>query len=897
MNHLFTLLLVLLLCSCVRAQTESTEWTIEDVIHTEYVSNVSFSPDGTMVMWSKRRATEDKKKDKFVADLYLTRLGDRKDGKFRTVRLTTGDDNDHSALFSRDGESIYFLSSREEGKKLWKMSLYGGEPQEVHEFKNGISDIQWIDEHTLAYVSYEGKTLTAQELEEKKDDVVVIEDTSSWKIDRIYAFDLKDKLSRRLTENEKPVRGYSVSHDGKHMAYVLAGSPHQAADAQPKSEYYLQDVGSGRQRRILEGLQAPGNLQFTRDGAGLYFTSTRSSNPEWDGAGIGQLYYLPLDEKAPRRVDLDWENGVEDITVVGNDVVAGLANRATVRQTLYRRGGEKTEIELDSMQDHVSFHAFSEDGKRVVLQHSTSSQLPRYFVAEFTGAAVRAPEELVELNGKLKKKAITKSKVIEWKGYNDELVTGILYYPSDYTEGRQYPLMLSIHGGPSAADLDQWSERWSTYPQILSQRGAFVLKPNYHGSSNHGLAYVESIKQNYYEPEMEDITAGIDHLIARGMVHPDSIGSMGWSNGAILTTMLTVRYPDRFRVACPGAGDVNWTSDYGTCSFGVSFDQSYFGGAPWDDTNGKNYNENYLIKSPLFDMEKVKTPTIIFHGSEDRAVPRDQGWEYYRALQQIAQAPVRFLWFPGQPHGLQKVTHQQRKMEEELQWIDTYLFGKAPEDNPAFKEDSPLAQLLQKDTVAKHGELYGEFRNGILLPEVVSLGADTIAIARFELTNAQYAAFDRQFRLVPGEGNLPVELSRDQARAYLAWLTTKLGREARMPNAGEAKKLQEEARKVGAKENTLNYWAGYEITRDEVSDLRRKVGELSSTLIKPVGSFPPLKVGPAKLYDVGGNLAEYTDEGGHYGYSAYDFVDPAGGSEAPTSEHIGLRIIIDRAKR
>ncbi|MBB4078129.1 dipeptidyl aminopeptidase/acylaminoacyl peptidase [Lewinella aquimaris] len=897
MNYRLTALLAILLCSCVRAQTDDAKWTVDDIVHTEYVSNVSFSPNGSMVLWSKQRAAEDKKKDKFVHDLYLTRLDSRKDGEFRTVRLTTGDDSDHSAVFSRDGEDIYFLSGRDEGKKLWKMSVYGGEAQEVQEFKNGISDPQWIDEHTLAYVSYEGKTLTAQELEEKKDDVVVIEDTSSWKIDRLYAYDLKEKQSTRLTENVKPVGGYSVSRDGKYLAYVLKGSPHQAADAQPKSEYYLKELATGTERRIFTGLQGPRNLQFSLSGERLYFTATKSSDPEWDGAGIGQLYYLPVNGTEPQAVELDWENGVEDITVVGNDVVASLANRATMRQAIYRPGGKRRDIDLDTLADHVSLMAFSEDGKKVVFQYSTASRLPTYFVADFTGDAVKNPEELVKLNQNLKKKSIARSEVIEWEGYEGELVSGILYYPANYREGRKYPLMLSIHGGPSGADLDRWSERWSTYPQLLSQRGAFVLKPNYHGSSNHGLSYVESIKQNYYEPEMEDITAGIDRLIAEGKVHPDSLGSMGWSNGAILTTMLTVRYPDRFKVACPGAGDVNWTSDFGTCSFGVSFDQSYFGGAPWDDTNGKNYNENYLIKSPLFDMEKVKTPTIIFHGSEDRAVPRDQGWEYYRALQQIAQAPVRFLWFPGQPHGLQRITHQKRKMEEELAWIDTYLFGKDSKDNPALKEGSPLAQLLEKDTVAKHDELYGQYEDDILLPELVSLGADTISIARFELTAAQYAAFDPQYPVTVGGGNLPAELTRPQAEAYLAWLSKKMGRQARMPNEKEAKQLQEQARKVGAKENTLNFWAGYEITRDEVTDLRRKVNELRTTLIKPVGSFAPVQVGKVKLYDVGGNVAEYTSGTGHYGYSAYDFVDSTGGDEVPASDHIGLRVVVDQAKR
>ncbi|MCK5924033.1 MAG: S9 family peptidase, partial [Methylococcales bacterium] len=237
---------------------------------------------------------------------------------------------------------------------------------------------------------------------------------------------------------------------------------------------------------------------------------------------------------------------------------------------------------------------------------------------------------------------MTRSEVIHWKGWQGDDVTGVLYYPKNYQKGKKYPLLLSIHGGPASATLDRWSERWSTFPQIWAQRGAFVLKPNYHGSDNHGRKFVESIKGNYYTPGLTDIVTGIRDLARQGLVDTSRMGSLGWSNGAILTTMLTVRFPDMFKVACPGAGDVNWTSDYGTCGFGVTFDQSYFIGAPWDDRDGNFYNKNYLELSPLFELEKVKTPTIIFHGSKDRAVPRDQGWEYYRALQQVGKAPVRF---------------------------------------------------------------------------------------------------------------------------------------------------------------------------------------------------------------------------------------------------------------
>ena len=888
--------LFLLLFTRAHAQQTGAPWTIDDVLMTERMSNATFSPDGKMLLWSKRRPGKADAKDRFVSDLYLTRLDETEDGLPLTVQLTRTDDSDRSAIFSRDGKSIYFLSGREKGKKLWRMSVYGGEPEAVHEFKNGISSPVWKDDRTLIYRSNDGKSLREQELEEKKDNVIVVEDTTAWKRHRLYTFDLKTKESTRLTRDDKPVSSFSVSKDGQHLVYSLTGSPHQGSDAQPKSPFYYQNLTTGRRQRILEGLQGPGGFQFTDDGKGMYFGATKSSNPEWDGAGIGQLYYMNLADLSYQKIDLDHDLGVGGgFRVMGDDVWALLADRTSYQHALYTRDGSRwTRRNIATGFNEGVFQplAFSDDRTRLVYVHSTAQQLPEYRLADYADGRVSNPRPLVKLNGKLAKKSITKREVVEWTGWKGEKVTGLLYYPNDYEEGRAYPLMLSIHGGPASADLDRWAERWSTYPQLLTQRGAFVLKPNYHGSNNHGLAYVESIKQNYYEPEMADIKAGIDWLIGRGLVDQDSVGTMGWSNGAILSTMLTVRFPELFRVAAPGAGDVNWTSDYGTCGFGVSFDQSYFGGAPWDDKNGKAYNENYILKSPLFEMEKVRTPTIIFHGSEDRAVPRDQGWEYYRALQQIAKAPVRFLWFPGQPHGLGKISHQRRKMEEELRWIDTYLFGKADKTNASFKKDSPLAMLLKKDTLARVAGNYGLRKGRYLIPETVLVKKDSISIGRFEVTNAQFAAFRPEHTYAANHGNHPVRVTRPEAREYLRWLSEQTGRTARLPSAAEATALHKQAKKVGAKENTLNYWAGYAITPDEVADLRRKMDDVQTTLYQAVGSFAPVRVGKATVYDLGGNVAEYAAGGQTYGFGAYDYVDPAGAGDRRNRD-LGFRVVLE----
>tara|TARA_R110002020_G_scaffold85914_3_gene211715 strand:+ start:21393 stop:24098 length:2706 start_codon:yes stop_codon:yes gene_type:complete len=897
MLKLIRITCILLYCSTFQnyAQGEKndpTRWTPKDIVNTESLSSASFSPDNSMVVWTKRKGV--KEKDKFVSDIYLTLLNTKKDGKFRTVHLTNGDDNDYSPLFSKNGESIYFLSSRDKGKKLWKLSIYGGEAQEVHEFKNGISSIQLKDDNTLLFLSNDGNTLYEAEAEENKDDVQVIEDSLHWTPNHIYAYDLKEKSVSRLTNNEKSISSFEVSRDGKWLFYNMQRSLSYATDAQKDPFYYLKNLETGNTKQIITDLDFPVySIKFTPDNSGFYFMSSKASDPKWNGAGIEELYFYNLADSSYKKVPLDWELGASrGFDLVGNDVIVSLANRATMRLAYYKKKGDnwsKSDIDLDEKNDHTSIETVSEDGTKVVYTYSTASKLPTTHVADLKGSRFSKEEELVELNKNLKKKSITKSEIITWKGWHDEEVTGILYYPENYEEGKKYPLMLSIHGGPSSMDLDTWSQRWSTYPNLLAQKGMFILKPNYHGSSNHGLSYVESIKQNYYDPEMEDITKGIKVLEEQGKVDPDQLGTMGWSNGAILTTMLTVRYPDMFKVAAPGAGDVNWTSDFGTCRFGVSFDEGYFGGAPWDDTNGKIYNENYIIKSPLFEIEKIKTPTIIFHGSEDRAVPRDQGWEYYRGLQQVAQAPVKFLWFPGQPHGLGKITHQLRKMNEEIAWIEKYLLNKPSTKNEAFKEDSPLAEAIKLDEAKKVDGLYGEIVKETLIPETVLLKKDSISLGRFEVTNAQFLAFKPDFSFPAGHDNYPVETDKASAKAYAEWLSTKTGDTYRLPNTKEAKDLQKKARKNAKNENNLNHWAGYDLVKEDVPQLLEKVKEVKGSLLAEVGSFKSTKVEEAAIFDLGGNVAEYADDG-IYGYSAYDFYDDNEDS-IKSSDHVGFRVI------
>ena len=892
--------LLLLLLVPLTSFSQNDKWTPEEIINTVYVGGPEFSKDGKKVVWSQRKGLT--KEDKFVNHLYLARLDVMEDNKPKVVQLTRSESSESNPVFSADGESLYFLSSREKGKKLWKLSLLGGEPEEVHTFENGISSVQRWADHSLLFIGEEGKTL--YDITYEKDNTDIVEDTLHWNPRRLYAFNLKSKEVKRLTENQYRISSYGVSEDGNFLVYQEITSPDYGTDANPKPNYVLLNLKTMQSQPILKGLQSPAGFKFTTDGQGFYFSAETSSDPQWNGAGIRELYYFSLGNNSYQKVPLDWENGLDgEYFLNSNALIVQLANGPLRKLRYYEKKGDNwswKDWELGEKKEHTAVLAFNRQSGKIITRYSTASSLPEYTLAQLAvgrkTVSLTSPRTLTSLNDKLKKKPIAKSEIIYWEGAKGEQVNGILYYPKGYQAGKKYPLVLSIHGGPSGVDQDQWSERWSTYPQIFTDKGAFVLKPNYHGSSDHGQAFVESIKNgNYYSLEEVDLYNGIEHLKEKGMINMDKLGIMGWSNGAILTTWMTLKYPDMFKVAAPGAGDVNWTSDYGTCRFGVSFDQSYFGGAPWDDTNGKHYNEWYIKYSPIFEIEKIKTPTIIFHGSEDRAVPRDQGWEYYRGLQQVGQAPVKFLWFPGQPHGLQKITHQLRKMKEEIAWFETYLFKDKEVENEAFKKDSPLASLLKLQQNTAEGGLLGQMQDGKLIPATVSLGKDSVAIGTHEVTLAQYHAYSGEAydRL---RANQPVTgLSKEAIAGYLNWLSSETGETYRLPNAEEAKKLHKTARKSFKEQNNLNHWAGYELTALDVPDLKTKLQAVTLPLIKNTGSHPMIKLSEdVFVFDLGGNAAEYYTDGEQlktYGYSAYDFVDPAQTENQASAEHTGFRVV------
>jgi dipeptidyl aminopeptidase/acylaminoacyl peptidase len=319
---------------------------------------------------------------------------------------------------------------------------------------------------------------------------------------------------------------------------------------------------------------------------------------------------------------------------------------------------------------------FSRDGAVVAFTRSDLQHPDDVYVAKLPGMVDGV--RLTDHNPQARELALGAGEVIRWKSKDGMEIEGVVIYPVGYQQGKRYPTVAFIHGGPSGVWGQSFPSSYSNFGHVWAGKGWVSFYPNVRGSSSYGEKFLFANINDWGGGDYQDVQTGLDHLVAKGVADPDRLAQSGWSYGGYLTAW-TLTQTNRFKAVMVGAGLTNMFSMYSTNDL-QRIIEAYFGGEPWNNLAA------YQRASAMTYIKQAKTPTLILHGGVDTRVPTGQAQELYMGLRKNG-VPVELVFYPREPHGLQEPRHRADKMRREYAWFSKYVLGiEVPEPKPA-KDD------------------------------------------------------------------------------------------------------------------------------------------------------------------------------------------------------------------
>jgi dipeptidyl aminopeptidase/acylaminoacyl peptidase len=280
------------------------------------------------------------------------------------------------------------------------------------------------------------------------------------------------------------------------------------------------------------------------------------------------------------------------------------------------------------------------------------TQTGLHALPEIWGGAMGSLRPLTVLNAGVQDTA-GRMESVEWvnEGFT---VQGWLSYPVNYDPAKKYPIIVTVHGGPSASAGPRYGDLWPAH-------GYFEFTTNPRGSFGEGEAFTEANRKDFGYGDLRDIEKGLDTIEAKiPAIDHEREGLTGWSYGGFMT-MFAVTQTTRFRAAIAGAGISDWLSYYGE----NSIDQwmiPFFGASVYDDP------AVYAKSSAMTFIKRAKTPTLVIVGDRDGECPAPQSFEFWHALRDLG-VKTQLVVYPNEGHGFRNPEHIKDRTEREVRWF------------------------------------------------------------------------------------------------------------------------------------------------------------------------------------------------------------------------------------
>jgi dipeptidyl aminopeptidase/acylaminoacyl peptidase len=678
-KHLLPVTVALLSCLAPLAAQARRALAPEDWYRFQAVSDLEIAPDGTVVAYLV--TSYDQASDESRAALWTVDWSGQ-----HSEQLTRGE-SVSDPRFSPDGRSLSFLSAQPSGAgtQLWVLDRRGGEPRQLTHVSGEITSYEWSPDGAHVVLVMHGMK----------------DEGTSGKLG-------KAAKPRKAEAAAKPLVIDALQFKQDEEGYLTAAS---------RTHLYLLDVRTGAIDALTSDPErADSRPAFSPDGHQIAYISRKVGGGP-DDVGIDELYLVPsaagakprrlLKTFTPNRQHLEWSpDGRLIAFLIGDEPKynAYILDDLAVVEV----GSGRVRDLTDKLDRAVVSPVFTSDGRAIQFAvEDDGRQYPAQVVIA-TGAITHLGESMVvsELEtsaghtavlatsdtsaievcaleaGKLRPLSAHNRPLLEelslgtvedisFTSRDGTAIHGQIVKPADYVQGHRYPTILWIHGGPNGQDQHELVLEGYGPPlerQLFATHGYVVLGINYRGSSGRGKDFARSIFADWGHKEVEDLLAGVDYAVAKGIADPGRLAIGGWSYGGILTDYV-IASDGRFRVAISGAGSANQLTTYGTDEYIVEYNAEL--GPPW-----RNPALWTQVSYPFFHADRIRTPTLFLGGDKDFNVPIAGGEQMYQALRTLG-VPTQLIVYPGEYHVLTRPSFLIDRSRRYLAWMEQYL-GSAP---------------------------------------------------------------------------------------------------------------------------------------------------------------------------------------------------------------------------